>query len=65
MKKTYRWDTETQKLVEFTKKPPEGKVWIIPDIAPYWDEDMGQKPVYIRSRRHKMAELKERGLAIK
>lgn len=65
MKKTYVWDKEQQKLVEYVRRIPEGKVWIIPDIKPYWDDDMGQQPVYVKSRRHKMALLKERGLAIK
>ena len=65
MKKTYVWDKEQQKLVEYVRMPPEGKIWVIGDIDPYWDEDMGQKPIYVRSRRHKMALLKERGLAIK
>jgi len=61
----YRWDTEQNKLVEVVKRIPEGKVWIIGDIKPYWDEDMGQEPVYVKSRQHKMALLKERKLAIK
>ena len=65
MKKTYYWDKEQQKLVEYVRKIPDAKVYIILDIKPYLDEDMGQEPVYIKSRRHKMALLKERGLAIK
>ena len=65
MKKSYKWDSDKKKIVEIDRSISEGKVWIIPDIQPYWDEDMGQEPVYVKSRRHKMALLKERGLAIK
>jgi hypothetical protein len=65
MKRTYIWDKEKNELVEFERKVPEGKVWIIGDIEPYWDDDMGQEPVYVKSRQHKMALLKERRLAIK
>ena len=65
MKHTYRWDSEKKCLVEYVKQPPEGRVHIIRDIQPYLDENMGQDPVYVKSRRHKMALLKERGLSIK
>jgi len=65
MKRSYRWDVENQKLVEIARIPPEGKVWIIGDIKPHWDENMGHDPVYVKSRRHKMTLLKERGLSIK
>ena len=65
MKRSYRWDTESQKLVEIARIPSEGRVWIIGDIEPHWDENMGRDPVYVKSRRHKMTLLKERGLSIK
>jgi hypothetical protein len=65
MKRTYIWDTEQHKLVEYEKRIPDPRVWIIPDIEPHWDDNMGHEPVYVKSRRHKMSLLKERGLAIK
>jgi putative FmdB family regulatory protein len=38
---------------------------IRPDLQPYVDENMGQTPVHVSSRRHRDALLKERGLAIR
>lgn len=37
---------------------------IIPDIEPYLDEHMGHEPVYVKSRQHKKALLRERGLVM-
>jgi len=33
-----------------------------PDLQPYLDDNLGENPVYIRSRRHQRDELKRRGL---
>jgi len=66
MKKTYIYDKNLKKVVELKEKSGPGpKLYIIPDIEPYLDENMGQEPVYVKSRRHKMQLLKERGLGIK
>lgn len=35
---------------------------IIGDIKPYWDENISDKPVYVKSRNHKKKLLKEHGL---
>ena len=35
---------------------------IAPDWAPYWEHNMGDKPVYIESRQHYYRELDKRGL---
>uniref|UniRef100_A0A6M3K5B1 Uncharacterized protein n=1 Tax=viral metagenome TaxID=1070528 RepID=A0A6M3K5B1_9ZZZZ len=60
----YIWDNEQKKLVEYEKREPEGQVYIIGDIKPYWDDNMDAKPIYVQSRRHKRQLLKERGLDI-
>ena len=65
MKRTYVWDKELNKLVEWEKKIPSPQVYIIPDIAPYWDDNMAQNPIYVKSRQHRKQLLQERGLAIK
>ena len=66
MKKTYIYDKKQRKVVELKEKRDLGpKIHIIPDIEPYLDENMGHEPVWVKSRRHKMRLLKERGLGIK
>jgi len=65
MKRTYIWDEQEHKLVEYVKRIPDPKIYIIPDIKPYVDDYMDSRPVEVRSRRHKMQLLRERGLAIK
>jgi hypothetical protein len=65
VKKTYRWDLELNKLVEVSRRDPGPKVYIIPDIQPYLDENMGHRSVYVKSRQHRKLLLKERGLTIK
>jgi len=66
MKKTYYYDKKQGKVVEMKeKRDPEPKIHIIPDIEPYLDENMGDKPIVVRSRRHKNQLLRERGLGIK
>ena len=73
MKKTYYYDKKQQKMVELKKeealeflgKNPKPRIHIIPDIEPYFDENMGHEPVFVKSRRHKNQLLKERGLGIK
>jgi len=53
-------------MVELKEKRDLGpKIHVIRDIEPYLDENMGHEPVYVKSRRHKMRLLKERGLGIK
>jgi hypothetical protein len=65
MKKTYIWDKEQKKLVEYVKRIPDAKVYIIPDIEPYLDDYMDSKPIWVESRQRKKQLLRERGLAIK
>lgn len=66
MKKTYYYDKKQRKVVELKERVDPGpKIHIIKDIEPYLDENMGHEPIYVKSRRHKMALLKERGLGIK
>ena len=65
MKRTFYWDKEQGKLVEIEKRVPDAKIYIIPDIEPYVDENVGQRPVWVKSRQHRTQLLKERGLAIK
>jgi len=66
MKKTYYYDKKQEKVVEMKEKTDPGpKIHIIPDIEPYLDENMGDKPMVVRSRRHKNQLLRERGLGIK
>ena len=66
MKKTYIYDKKLKKVVELKgKRDPGPKIHVIRDIEPYLDENMGHEPVYVKSRRHKMRLLKERGLGIK
>jgi len=61
----YIWDKEQNKLVEYIKRIPDAKIFIIPDIKPYVDENLGHHPVEVKSRRHRTQLLKERRLAIK
>ena len=35
---------------------------ISPDLEPYWDENMGQDPVYVKSKQHRKQLMGERGL---
>jgi len=66
MKKTYYYDKKQKKVVELKEKPDLGpKIHIISDIEPYLDENMGDEPMVVRSRRHKNQLLRERGLGIK
>lgn len=32
------------------------------DLEPYWDENMGEKPVFVKSKKHRRRLLEERGL---
>ncbi len=64
MKRTYRWDLSLHKLVEIEKQVPGPTIWIIRDIDPYLDENMGHMPIPVNSRRHRNDLLKERGLSI-
>lgn len=36
-----------------------------PDITPYWEENISDRPVYLKSRRHRAQVLKENNLAIR
>lgn len=66
MKKTYIYDKKQGKIVELKeKRDPGPKIHIIRDIEPYWDDNMGQNPVYVESRQHRKQLLKERGFGIK
>jgi hypothetical protein len=40
-------------------------VRINPDITPYWEENVGEQPVYMKSRRHRQQVLKDNGLVIR
>ncbi len=64
MKRSYRWDPELKKLVEFEKRDPGPKVYIIGDIEPYLDDNMAHNPIHVKSRQHRTQLLKEKGLAI-
>lgn len=66
MKKTYYYDKKQGKVVELKeKRDPGPKIHVIPDIQPYFDENLGQEPVLVKSRQHRKRLLKERGLGIK
>ena len=65
MRKRYQWDKELKKLIEISKRDPGPKVYIIPDIQPYLDENISHDPIWIKSRRHRTEILRERKLAIK
>ena len=66
MKKTYYYDKKLKKVVEMKEKPdPEPKIHIIRDLQEYWDDNLGQDPVLVKSRKHRNQLLKERGFGIK
>lgn len=35
------------------------------DFAPYWDENLGEKPVYVESKQHRKKLMKDLGLSEK
>jgi hypothetical protein len=65
VKKSYRWDLSQHRLIEVETRNPGPRVFIIPDIEPYVDDNMAHDPIYVRSRQHRNQLLKERGLTIK
>lgn len=42
-----------------------GPTSVSPDLEPYLDDNLGQRPIWIKSRQHRDRILKDRGLAIK
>jgi len=36
---------------------------IAPDLVPYWDENIGKEPVYIKSKQHRKQVAKDNGVA--
>ena len=66
MKKTYYYDKKLKKVVELKEKHDPGpKIYIIGDIEPYWDDNLGQDPVFVESKKHRRQLLKVMGLDIK
>ena len=39
-----------------------GNYAVIPDLKPYWDENMSCKPVYVKSKKHRKQLMKEHGV---
>ena len=40
-----------------------GKHYVIPDLDPYWDENLGKEPLYVKSKQHRKKLMKEHGVS--